>query len=107
MFLLAAHQFYYFLSRFLQMSTFCKHAHEERWWPLFSKWISLVTFISISQSLFNNWNLTKIIIIICLQESSSSSILRGVDDEEDDEIGDILNDDEIDTILGDESDSER
>jgi hypothetical protein len=40
-------------------------------------------------------------------EESSISILRGVGDEEDDEdleVGDILNDEEIDTILEDSDD---
>ena len=44
--------------------------------------------------------------MIIFQESSMS-ILRGVGDEEDDEdleVGDILNDEEIDTILEDSDD---
>ena len=48
--------------------------------------------------------------MIIFQESSIS-ILRGVGDEEDDEdleVGDILNDEEIDTILEDsDDDTER
>ena len=46
--------------------------------------------------------------MIIFQESSIS-ILRGVGDEEDDEdleVGDILNDEEIDTILEDSSDDD-
>ena len=42
-------------------------------------------------------------------QESSISILRGVGDEEDDEdleVGDILNDEEIDTILEDEDDTD-